>query len=196
MKTGYDSRRYALLNRWDPAHLETIDRLLHLGPGARILEIGCGRGHLTSRLVRRGLDITGIDANPQAPELAGIEEVVHMVAEDLKFPDDDFDAIVAIHSIEHIPQLEEAFSEMARVLKPGGHALFVYPAEPIMGLYAIPTALILHRNPLRAREVHCQKLSPRKVREMLEPRGFEEEHHEFRFFKTPQFISVFERTER
>lgn len=191
--TNYDSPRYAMVNRWDPSHLKRIDRLLPLSAGARVLEIGCGRGHLTSRLADRGVDIVGIDANPNASALAGSERVVHMVAEDLRFPDNEFDAVIAVHSIEHIPPLEEAFAEIARVLKPGGTAFFIYPAEPIMGMYAIPTAVILYKNPFKAREVHCQKLTPKKVRTMLEPLGFVEDHHEFNLFKSPQFVSVLKR---
>ena len=189
----YDSRRYAVLNRWDPSHLEKIDRLVSIGPGARVLEIGCGQGHLTRRLADRGVDIVGIDANPNAPAVSEGGRVLHMMAEHLDFEDNEFDVILAVHSIEHIPPLEEAFDEMARVLKFGGTALFIYPAEPIMGLYAIPTAMILYKNPLKAREVHCQKLTPKKVRKMLSPLGFEETHHEFNFLKTPQFVSVFRR---
>lgn len=189
----YDSKRYAVLNRWDPTHLEKIDRLVSIGPDDRVLEIGCGQGHLTRRLADRGVDIVGIDANPNAPQVAEDGRVRHMMAEALDFADNEFDVILAVHSIEHIPPLEAAFAEMARVLKPGGSALFIYPAEPIMGLYAIPTAVILYRNPLKAREVHCHKLSPRKVRSMLGPLGFEETHHEFNFLKTPQFVSVLRR---
>ncbi len=190
----YNSRRYAQVNRWDSSHLDKIDRLLPLVPGSRVLEVGCGVGHLTARLADRGHDVTGIDANLQAAELAKTDRVMHMLAEALEFADDEFDAVVAVHSIEHIPPLAEAFAEMARVLKPGGRALFIYPAEPIMGLYAIPTAVILYKNPLKAREVHCQKLTPKKVRTMLEPLGFQEDHHEFNLFKSPQFVSVFTRT--
>lgn len=189
----YDSQKYALLNRWDPSHLEKIDRLLPLQAGDRVLEIGCGRGHLTTRLADRGVDVVGIDANPNASSVGESPLIFHMVAEALEFGDAEFDAIVAVHSIEHIPSLAEAFAEIARVLKSGGKALFIYPAEPVMGLYAIPTAMILHRNPFKAREIHCQKLTPRKVRERLEPLGFKELHHEFNFFKTPQFVSLLEK---
>jgi len=189
--TEYDSRRYVTVNRWDPSHLKRIDRLLPLRPGQRVLEVGCGQGHLTMRLAERGIDVVGIDANPTAPDVSGSDRVLHMRAEDLAFPDAEFDAIVSVHAIEHIPPLEEAVSEMARVLKPGGQALFIYPAEPIQGLYAIPTSVILHGTPFKAREVHCHKLTPSKVRAMVENYGLTETHHEFNLFKSPQFISVF-----
>jgi len=189
--SGYDSHRYATVNRWDPSHLKRIDRLLPLQPGQRVLEVGCGQGHLTGRLAERGVDVVGIDANPNAPVVSGSDRVLCMNAENLDFADSEFDAIVSVHAIEHIPPLEEAAAEMARVLKPGGRALFIYPAEPIQGLYAVPTSVILHGTPFRAREVHCHKLSPRKVRALMEPHGLVETHHEFNLVKSPQFISVF-----
>lgn len=188
---SYDNRRYALVNRWDHSHLDKIDRLLDLRPGERVLEVGCGAGHLTTRLAERGVDIVGIDVNPNASKIARNDRVVTMGAEKLDFADDGFDTIISVHAIEHIAALEEALVEMARVLRPGGRSLFIYPAEPIMGLYAIPTSMILHRNPFKARQVHCQKLRPSKLRIMTAPLGWTETHHEFNLVKTPQFISCF-----
>ena len=187
----YDSHRYARVNRWDPSHLKRIDRLLPMEPGQRVLEVGCGQGHLTIRLAARGIDIVGIDANPNAAQVSGSDRVRHMRAEELEFDDAEFETIVSVHAIEHIPPLEKAVSEMARVLRPGGRALFIYPAEPIQGLYAIPTSMILHGTPFKARQVHCHRLTPAKVRRLGASCGLIETHHEFNLFKSPQFISVF-----
>lgn len=191
--TTYDSRRYALVNRWDPSHLKRIDRLVSIHADDRVLEVGCGQGHLTKALADRGTDVVGIDANPQAAEVAGTERVRHMLAEALEFDDDTFDHVISVHAIEHIPPLKEALSEMARVLKSGGKAVFIYPAEPIQGLYAIPTSIILHGTPFKAREVHCHKLWPAKVRDMLEPMGMAQTATEFSLLMSPQFASVFEK---
>lgn len=190
---SYDSRRYALVNRWDRRHETTVRRLLDPKAGETCLEIGCGRGHLTKRLLDWGVEAVGIDANPQAPEVAVVDGIRHMFAEDLDFPDASFDLIVSVHAIEHIPLLEKAFDEMARVLRPGGRALFIYPAEPIQGIWAVPTSVILHRNPFKARQVHCQWLWPSKVRRILEPRGFTSVHDEFNLLSSPQFVSMYRR---
>jgi ubiquinone/menaquinone biosynthesis C-methylase UbiE len=190
----YDSRRYALVNRWDPSHLKRIDRLLSMKPGDRVLEVGCGRGHLTTRLAARGIDVIGIDANPNAPEVSGSDRVKHMRAEELEFGDAEFDSIVSVHAIEHIPPLVKAAAEISRVLKPGGRALFVYPAEPIQGLYAVPTSVILYGTPFKARQVHCHRLTPSRVRRLMARHGLVETHHEFNLLKWPQFISVFAKT--
>jgi ubiquinone/menaquinone biosynthesis C-methylase UbiE len=192
--TTYDSRRYALLNRWDPSHLRRVDRLVAIDAGDRVLEVGCGRGHLTEAIASRGVDIIGIDANSHAPVVAANGRIRHMSAEALDFEDRTFDVVISVHALEHIPPLSQALAEMVRVLKPGGRAVFVYPAEPIQGLYAIPSSIVLHGTPFRAREVHCHKLWPGKLREMMEPLGMSETAKEFSLFKTPQFASAFEKT--
>lgn len=189
----YASRRYALLNRWDPSHLDRVDRLLDIGPDDRVLEVGCGSGHLIERLDERGVDVIGIDANPNASELASSDRVLHMRAEFLDFPDEEFDTIVSIHAIEHFEALEKALSEMTRVLKKGGTAMYVYPAEPVRGLYAIPTSIILHGTPFMARQVHCHKLWPAKLARLLKPLGMEQTYSRFHLLKMPQFVSVFEK---
>lgn len=192
--TLYDSRRYAMLNRWDPSHLKRIERLARLDPGTRVLEIGCGQGHLTKALAARGVDIVGIDANPHAADVADHGLVRHMRAESLDFEDDVFDLVISVHAIEHIPELTQALAEISRVLVPGGHAVHIYPAEPIQGLYAIPTSVILHGTPFKARQVHCHKLWPAKLRRLSAPVGLRHVHSEFSLLKSPQFASVFEKS--
>lgn len=189
----YDSTRYALVNRWDKRHLATVVRLLDPRPGEEVLEVGCGRGHLTKRLRDREVEAVGIDVNPRASEVAVTPHVHTMHAEALDFEDDRFDAIVSVHAIEHIPDLDGAFAEMARVLRPGGRALFIYPAEPIQGIWAVPTAVILHGNPFKARQVHCQWLWPARVRRMTAVHGFRHLHSEFNLLSTPQFVTLLER---
>lgn len=189
----YDSYGYALANRWDPTHLRRIDQLLPISPPHKVLEVGCGRGHLTRRFTERGIDIVGIDSNPNASELAETDRVRTMHAERLEFDDHTFDFVLSVHAIEHIPPLGNALAEMARVLRPDGKALFIYPAELIRGMYAIPTSIILHGSPWRAREVHWHKLWPKKLRHLTAGIGLVETHSEFNLIRSPQFISIFEK---
>jgi len=190
---AYRSLRYALHNRWDSSHLHTVNRLLSPAPGARLLEVGCGRGHLTKRLQEQGLDAVGIDANPYAVEHGVACNLCAMQGEALDFPDASFDLLCSFHAIEHIPLLDQALAEMARVVKPGGRLLLVYPAEPIKGLYAFPTAFILYRNPFRAGEVHCHRLTPARLKRLTAPLPLEHLHSEFHVLRSPQFFSLFRR---
>lgn len=186
---GGDLRRYALRQRWDEQHLRTTRRLLDPRAGTRILEVGSGRGHLTRRLDDLGAIATGIDANPEAAAHAVARDIRAMRVEQLDFPDHEFDQIIAVHAIEHFPQLEPAFSEMARVLRPGGRMLLIYPYEPVRGLGAVPDAITIYRNPFRARELHRHNLRPARVRALGERAGLEHRHSEFRIL-LPQFITV------
>jgi SAM-dependent methyltransferase len=187
--THDDMGRYALAQRWDSQHLGTIRRLLDPQPGTRILEVGSGRGHLTSQLDRLGAIATGVDANPAAATHALARDIRVMNVERLEFADDEFDQLVAVHAIEHFPNLAGAFAEMARVLRPGGRMLLVYPWEPIRGLGAVPDAITIYRNPFRARQVHLQKPRPRMVRKLAGEVGLAHVHTEFKVF-WPQFTTV------
>jgi SAM-dependent methyltransferase len=190
---NYTSRRYARRNRWDPSHVRTVNRLLAPAPGARLLEVGCGRGFLARALQAQGLDVVGVDANPHAIE-TGVASGLHtMRAEALDLAGGSFDGLYSFHAIEHVPPVAQALAEMARVLRPGGKLLLVYPAEPIQGLYAVPTSLLLYGTPWRARDIHCHKLTPSRLRALAAPLPLDHMHSEFMLFRSPQFATVFER---
>ena len=193
MTARYDSRKYALVNRWNPRNLEIIRDWVSPVPGDRILDVGCGKGHLVKALSDLGVDAIGIDLNPNAADVAVVPRVQTMSATNLEFEDRAFDAVVSFHAIEHIPRIEEVLREMARVVKPGGKVLLVYPAEPIRGLYAIPTSVILHRNPFKARQVHIHKLNPTRVAEMGASVGLRQLKTKLRMWPSPEYASLFDR---
>ena len=93
----------------------------------RILDAGCGNGKCTEALISKGMDVTGVDFSPsaigQCIRRFG-DKAVFLVSDirSLPFPDDSFDAVLAVHSIEHLEKETEhlALSEFARVLRPGG----------------------------------------------------------------------------
>jgi SAM-dependent methyltransferase len=193
MSTRYDSRRYALINRRNPRNLDAVLELVEPWIGAKVLDVGCGRGHVAKALQDLGIDAYGVDVNPRAPEVAVARNILTMRAEHLDFAPRSFDAVVSFHAIEHIAPVAEAVAEMARVVRPAGKVLLVYPAEPIRGLYAIPTSIILHRNPFKARQVHLHALRPAKVRRLAGDAGLEHLHTYFRLWPSPEWISLFER---
>jgi ubiquinone/menaquinone biosynthesis C-methylase UbiE len=104
--------------------------------GARVLEVGCGPGHLSFRLARRhGLDTTGLDLDPAMIERArtnadrageGDERrpsfLVGAVAS-MPFPDETFDLVVSTMSMHHWTDPAVGLTEMVRVLRPGSRAL-------------------------------------------------------------------------
>jgi SAM-dependent methyltransferase len=98
------------------------------GPGARILELGCGPATLW-RANRERIDpswsLTLSDFSPGMIEVARRElgeRAVYVVADaqELPFPADSFDAVLANHMLYHVPDRPRAFAEIKRVLVSGG----------------------------------------------------------------------------
>jgi ubiquinone/menaquinone biosynthesis C-methylase UbiE len=97
-------------------------------PGARVLDVGCGPGHLVERLADRGLTVSGIDLDPAMIERAGrrLGDRAELVAADvasLPFPDASFDLVVSTLSMHHWADHRGGLDEIGRVLKPEGRAL-------------------------------------------------------------------------
>jgi len=102
------------------------------GPkSGRVLEVGCGLGHLLSWFGQR-YEVFGADINASALEEARRNvpkgQFSLQSAEDLgRFADNDFQIVIAKHVVEHLPQPEKAIAEMGRVLAPGGLLILATP---------------------------------------------------------------------
>jgi SAM-dependent methyltransferase len=100
-------------------------------PSGRLLEVGCGLGHLLARLQHR-YSVYGIDINSwaleRAAETAPGAVLKEGSAEDLShFEESDFDLLIAKHVLEHLSNPEAAVAEFGRVLAPGGVAILATP---------------------------------------------------------------------
>lgn len=91
-------------------------------PG-RLLEVGCGAGHLLAKLRGLGWKVEGQEVDPKAAENAknsyGI--AIHLgELEEVGFSDDSFDTIIMNHVIEHIHDPIALLNECHRILRPSG----------------------------------------------------------------------------
>jgi SAM-dependent methyltransferase len=103
--------------------------------GGRVLDVGCGPGHLANRLARdHGLEVTGLDLDPAMIERARANAEPAVAAEcqptfvvggvaALPFPEGSFDLVVSTLSMHHWADATAGLAEIGRVLRPGGRAL-------------------------------------------------------------------------
>jgi ubiquinone/menaquinone biosynthesis C-methylase UbiE len=145
----YRHRQSAVLTYIDAAGLQ---------PGSRVLEIGCGAGHLTMQLAERGLRVQAIDASPAMVELTaerarekGFEQLVNVGAADvhaLPFPAGDFQLVVAVGVLPWLHTPASAVREMARVLSDDGQVVLTADNGARLTSFTDPRE-ILARTPLR-----------------------------------------------
>jgi SAM-dependent methyltransferase len=114
--------------------------------GKQLLDLGCGAGESSAYFAAKEAKVTAVDISGKMLELAQKlarlwrlgEQVqpAQMNAEILAFPDATFDLIFGNSVLHHI-DLKDAGSEIARVLKPGGKAVFLEPLayNPIIEVY-------------------------------------------------------------
>ncbi|MGN6057860.1 MAG: class I SAM-dependent methyltransferase [Sphingomicrobium sp.] len=95
--------------------------LLDPQPGERILDVGCGEGTLTKRIVERGATVLGIDNSPEmiAAARANGMDAVLMDAADMPFTS-EFDAAFSNATLHWVLEKEQAARGIFRALKPGG----------------------------------------------------------------------------
>ncbi|MFZ4714916.1 MAG: class I SAM-dependent methyltransferase [Bacteriovoracaceae bacterium] len=94
----------------------------------KVLDLGCGSGILTSRLISWGAKAEGLELSPQMVEIGKkvYPEITFTVgnAESIPFEDKIFDVVGSSLVMHYMKDLEKPFKEVSRILKPGGHFVF------------------------------------------------------------------------
>lgn len=106
---------------------EEIDRVLgRLPKGARVLDLGCGTGHFSDYIRRRGHEVVGIDPSSRMLALARENfpeiEFIEAYSNRLPFPAEHFDCIVCIEVLRYLNagEVSRSYDEIHRTLRPGG----------------------------------------------------------------------------
>jgi SAM-dependent methyltransferase len=131
---GEDALSQAALStsKWDAADYARVGSfvselgqaaldLLDPQPGERILDIGCGEGSLTKKIIDRGATVLGVDASPEmiaAARAHGVDALL-LPAEDMQFFV-EFDAAFSNATLHWVLHKEQAARAIFRALKPGG----------------------------------------------------------------------------
>jgi ubiquinone/menaquinone biosynthesis C-methylase UbiE len=119
---GRDRGYHALIDELELSIVEPYAR------GKRVLEAGCGTGLILSRLDRVAKSAVGVDLSPGMLKHARARglNVVHGSVTALPFADASFDTVCSFKVLAHVPDIDAALRELARVTRPGGHLVLEF----------------------------------------------------------------------
>ena len=148
-------------------HVNRLRQIVAAMPRAhrlRVLDAGCGEGHLIEML--HDADDThtyhGIDVTPGALEKARTRcpfaEFQRMDLTRIAFGEASFDVVVCTEVLEHVVDCAAAVRELRRVLKPDGHLIITFPNEVLW----TAARFLLGRRPIRVPD-HVNRLFPEEM---------------------------------
>src|SRR5271170_6185722 len=141
MTQSWNPTAYAEIGSFVPTLGAGVLEWLNPQQGERILDLGCGDGQLTSKIVAAGADVLGVDASPAMVEGAqkrGIDARV-CNAEALPFSA-EFDAVFSNAALHWVRNQDAMLAGVKRALKPGGR--FVAEMGGHGNIAAIRVALV------------------------------------------------------
>ena len=136
----FANQKYYEKQTRDDDHLKKILDSLLINEDSKVLDLGTGRGYLAFSLAESnknsqivGLDIVvnTLEKNKTKANELKLSNLSFVSYSGITFPfeDNTFDCIVTRYALHHFPDIEKAFSEIQRVLKPGGQ-LFISDPTP------------------------------------------------------------------
>ncbi len=172
--------RFALIyekNRglFDMTHIfNDFFKILELSQG-RLLDLGCGAGEPFSRMfIDKGWQVVGVDFSREMLKMASRYcPEMHTIYSDMRnaeFNDNEFNAIIAIYSLFHLPVKEHKnlFMKFFRWLKPHGKLLFTYATKDYTGYDEFDGC-----KEFMGQRLHYSHTTPEKLYKSLEKTGFE-----------------------
>jgi SAM-dependent methyltransferase len=148
LQNTYRARYSAMRPGWRSSgdQLEALVRG-YVTSEASVLDLGCGRGGVVELFWRDVKLAVGLD--PDLPSLTGHRAagmpILRGVGERLPFAGESFDLVVSVWVLEHVKDPLKVFSEVRRVLRTGGHFVFLTPnlRNPLLVLNRLGKALPL-----------------------------------------------------
>ncbi len=122
--------RYRYIEKFNHSYI-----LKHCRQGGRVLEIGAGLGeHLYYEDLTKITEYTALELRPAMARIIKkrfplVKVILGDCQKRFKVRDGYFDRVVAVHVLEHLPNLPATLKEVHRVLKPGGEFCVVIPCE-------------------------------------------------------------------
>jgi len=128
LKSIWMAGDYDRFSRYMESSARDFYERLHLAPGCRLLDVGCGSGQLALIAAKDGLEVTGVDIASNSLERARARTQAEGLrarfqegdAEALPFENASFDIVASLIGAMFAPRPELVSKELLRVCKPGG----------------------------------------------------------------------------
>jgi SAM-dependent methyltransferase len=176
-----------MVQNWDPeAYAQTgsfvhglaggVLEWLDAKPGERILDLGCGDGHLAVRIAALGAQVTGVDASAEmvAAALALGADAVVGNAEALPFADQTFDAVFSNAVLHWVRDQDAMMREVHRVLRPGCRFVAEFGGQGNIAAIRVALMAVLERRGFAGAEDGVNYYpTPSAYKARLERHGFQ-----------------------
>lgn len=172
----WDTNLYDQKHSFVTRYGEDLLSLLDAKPGERILDVGCGSGHLTKQIADAGAEVIGLDSSLEmiTTARAAYPSINFILADASDFSfDQPFDAIFSNAALHWVKPAEAAIVCMSRALKPGGRFVVEFGGKG--NIAGIATALEQVIRKLHGREVKAVNYFPSigEYSTLLEKHGIE-----------------------
>lgn len=168
--------------------LNSIVKIIPRKSGLKILDAGCGEGHLIEKLYKNnsnnicyGIDITEI-ALQKAKERCPYAKFEKKDLSKIDFDDNFFDIVICTEVLEHIFEYKTVIEELKKVVKDDGYLIITFPNETLW----TTGRFLLGRKPIKASD-HVNSFNPNKISSAVNMKLIQQINLPFRL---PFFLSL------
>lgn len=155
--------------------LRFFEKSINPKPGERLIDLGCGTGVFTRRLIKYGLELLGVDISQKSIEYAcrlqgRIQFIVGNI-EQLPFSDGSYDLAVLGAVLHHFPDFSKIVQETNRILKEKGRFFSFEPNKKNLAMWLLRDK----KSPFyseKGRTINERLLTADEVKQAFEKGGF------------------------
>lgn len=175
---------------WHNARFSQLRQITNSDPKAKVLDIGSADGTFTKVILSKmnpaalwGIDVLESSVKYARKRFGNMKNVTFKVADahNLPFSDSFFDWVFCLEVMEHVASPDKVIAEMKRVLKEGGRAVVLVPAENL--LFKIIWYIWKKGKGKIWKESHLQDFGKTPLKSFFEKAGFELEEEKYFLFR-------------
>jgi 2-polyprenyl-3-methyl-5-hydroxy-6-metoxy-1,4-benzoquinol methylase len=132
----YYTRSSFLIRHIERQRLERIRHMIAAHPGEKILEVGCGGGHVLQLFPESdltGTDVSGEMLHKARRNLDGYRvRLLKGELHELGLPEAGFDKVICTEVLEHVIEPDRILERIIHLVRPGGRVVITFPNDPLV----------------------------------------------------------------